>query len=194
MTVLVITGGFLLNLLTITLLEFSGVTVPSNAFSQFDSGNIWISVFTVAVIPAIFEELFFRGAVLSSLSTEKTFLAILVSSLYFAFVHGSIYYFLSNFFAGAVFSLMIYLTGSIFASVTAHFLNNILSYILFVYSSRLMTVGFDNVVIWLLALLFLIALYNTVGAIAKKYKEDLKIDRPLVNEGELIWEKRKGKE
>jgi hypothetical protein len=57
-----------------------------------------------------------------------------------------------------------------------------------------MTVGFDNVVIWLLALLFLIALYNTVGAIAKKYKEDLKIDRPLVNEGELIWEKRKGKE
>ncbi|MBQ6051842.1 MAG: CPBP family intramembrane metalloprotease [Clostridia bacterium] len=194
MTFLVISGGFLLNLLMITVLESFGVNVPSNAFSQFDSQNIWISVFTVAVIPAIFEELFFRGAVLSSLSSGSAMMAILTSSLFFSLVHGSLYYFFSNLFAGVVFSLMIYLTGSIFASMTAHFANNILSYILFVYSNRLTTVGFDNVVVWLLVLLFLVALYNTVGAIAKKYKEALKVDRPLINEGELIWEKRKEKE
>ena len=121
-------------------------------------------------------------------------MAAFVSSLFFSLVHGSLYYFLSNFFAGIVFTVMIYLTGSIFASITAHLFNNILSYILFVYSSRLMTVGFDNFVVWILVLIFLVALYNTLGAIAKKYKEELKLDRPLINEGELIWEKRKGKE
>ncbi len=194
MTVLVISGGFLLNLLMITLLELFGNTVPSNAFSQFNTANIWISLFTVAFIPAVFEELFFRGAVLSSLSADKTIMAVFVSSLFFSLVHGSLYYFLSNFFAGIVFSVIIYLTGSIFASITAHLFNNILSYILFVYSSRLMTVGFDNFVVWILVLIFLVALYNTIGAIAKKYKEELKLDRPLINEGELIWEKRKGKE
>ena len=31
-------------------------------------------------------------------------------------------------------------------------------------------------------------------ALAKKYKEELKVDRPLINEGGLIWEKRKEKE
>ena len=194
MTALVISGGFLLNLLTITLLELLGKIVPANAFSQFDSANIWLSVFTVAVIPAIFEELFFRGAVLSSLSSDKTIMAIFVSSLFFSIVHGSLYYFLSNFFAGIVFTVMIYITGSIFASITAHFFNNILSYMLFVYSNRLMTVGYDSFVIWALVLIFLIALYNTVGAVVKKYKEELKLDRPLINEGELIWEKRKEKE
>ena len=88
---------------------------------------------------------------------------------------------------------MVYITGSLFVSIIAHFLNNILSYVLFVYSSRLTTVGFDAIVVWGLAFIFLVALYNTVGATAKKYKEKLKLDRPLVNEGELLWEKRKEK-
>ena len=130
---------------------------------------------------------------LSALSTERTIMAILVSSVFFAAVHGSIYYFVSNFFAGIIFTLMVYITGSLFVSMIAHFLNNILSYVLFVYSSRLTTVGFDAIVVWGLAFIFLVALYNTVGATAKKYKEKLKLDRPLVNEGELLWEKRKEK-
>lgn len=193
MTFLVISGGFLINLLTITVLDLFGTTIPNSSFAMFDSDNIWLSVVTVAVIPAIFEELFFRGAVLSSLSSERTIMAILVSSVFFAAVHGSIYYFVSNFFAGVIFTLMVYITGSLFSSMIAHFLNNILSYVLFVYSSRLTTVGFDAIVVWGLAFIFLIALYNTVSATAKKYKEKLKLDRPLVNEGELIWEKRKEK-
>ncbi|MBO5036598.1 MAG: CPBP family intramembrane metalloprotease [Clostridia bacterium] len=193
MTVLVITGGFLINLLTITVLDLFGTTVPVSSFAMFDSDNMWLSVLTVAIVPAIFEELFFRGAVLSSLSSEKTIMAILISSVFFAAVHGSIYYLVSNFFAGIVFSLMVYITGSIFVSMTAHFLNNILSYVLFVYSNRLTTVGFDAVVVWVLIFVFLVALYNTVGATAKKYKDELKLDRPLVNEGELLWEKRKEK-
>ena len=193
MTFLVISGGFLINLLTITVLDLFGTTVPNSSFAMFDSENMWLSVVTVAVVPAIFEELFFRGAVLSALSTERTIMAILVSSVFFAAVHGSIYYFVSNFFAGIIFTLMVYITGSLFVSIIAHFLNNILSYVLFVYSSRLTTVGFDAIVVWGLAFIFLVALYNTVGATAKKYKEKLKLDRPLVNEGELLWEKRKEK-
>ena len=194
MTALVISGGFLINLFTITVLDYLGSSVPASSFTTFDSDNIWLSILTVAVIPAIFEEFFFRGAVLSSLSNEKTVIAILVSSIFFAAVHGSIYYFLSNFFAGVVFTLMAYLTGSLFVSMTAHFMNNVLSYVLFIYSSRLTNVGFDALVVWLLLLMFLVSLYNTIGAIAKKYKEQLKLDRPLINEGELIWEKRKEKE
>lgn len=193
MTFLVISGGFLINLLTITVLDFFGTTVPNSSFAMFDSDNILVSILTVAVVPAIFEELFFRGAVLSQLSYEKTIIAVLVSSVFFAAVHGSIYYMFSNFFAGLVFTVMVYLTGSVFSSVTAHFFNNILSYVLFVYSSRLTTVGFDSFVVWLLVLVFLLALHNTLGTIVKKYKEQLNLDRPLVNEGELLWEKRKGK-
>jgi len=193
MTVFVISGGFLLNYLTIILFGSLGISIPSSSFESFTTDNIWLSVLTVAVIPAVFEEIFFRGAVLSVMSKYKTIVAVTVSALFFAIVHGSVYYFFSNLFAGIVFSVMLNVTDSVYVSMISHFLNNILSYLLFEYSTRMTTVGFNDIVIWLLGFICIFSLFGSFGAIIAKYKAKLAAERPLINEGGLNWEKRKGK-
>ena len=193
MTFLVISGGFLFNLLTIWLLGFFGVAVPAGEYTWMSTDSLWLSIMTIAVVPAISEEIFFRGAVLAALSKEKTVAAVLVSSLFFAIVHGTWYYFLSNFYAGIVFAIMIYVTNSIFVSMTAHFINNIMSVMLFVYSNRLTVVGLDSVMIWLLIFVFLVSLYFAVGACAKRLSVNVKSEKPIINEGELLWLKEQEK-
>ena len=66
-------------------LNVSGVLIPLTSPLHFISFSI-----VLAVIPAIFEECFFRGFMLSNLKCGKTWWAILSISLCFAFYHKSI--------------------------------------------------------------------------------------------------------
>ncbi len=80
----------------------------------------------MAFFPALFEEMFFRGA-LQQLFVKwwkAPLVAIIVTSLLFSFIHGSIYLFLSRAVLGFVLGLMYFKTKNIWINVIAHFLNN----------------------------------------------------------------------
>lgn len=80
----------------------------------------------MAFFPALFEEMFFRGA-LQQLFVKwwkAPMVAIIVTSLLFSFIHGSIYLFLSRAVLGFVLGLMFFKTKNIWINVIAHFLNN----------------------------------------------------------------------
>ncbi|MDF2686299.1 MAG: family intrarane metalloprotease [Clostridia bacterium] len=187
----VISGGFLLNLAVVTICEKMNLPLPVNSLEGMSTENFWLSIFSITVIPSIFEELFFRGAVLSALEERGKFVAVVISSIMFFVVHGSYNYALTTIFAGIIFSVLVYVTNSIYAAMLAHFLNNIMSYLLFIYSSKLSIVGMDVFVIYGLLLVFLISIYGSVSAITKKYKRKLRDEVRIYNEGELIWEKQK---
>lgn len=92
------------------------------------NGNVdlIVSLIILALLPALFEELFFRGA-LQNLFTKwwkQPLLAIVVSSLIFSLIHGSIYLFLSRLALGFVLGMMYYQTKNIWVNIIAHFLNN----------------------------------------------------------------------
>ena len=193
MTLTVISGSFMLNILSLDLFSAIGLDVEGNMLAAYDTENMWLSLLTLTVIPAILEELFFRGATMSVLSKEKTVAAIFISALLFALVHGSLYLIFSSFFAGIIFGITVYLTDSIFASMLTHFLNNIMAYILFTYSSLLSDAGFDDTIFFVTVLVFLISVYGAISVTAKRYKKDLNERKPIINEGELIWERRKEK-
>ena len=193
MTVTVITSSFMLNLFSLNLFKTMGLNVEGNVLAAYDTENLLLSVLTLAVSPAIFEEIFFRGAALSVLSKEKKASAIIISAFLFACAHGSLYMFFSSFFAGIIFGITVYLTDSIFTSMLTHFLNNIMVYILFTYSNLLSEAGFDDMLIFATVLLFLISVYGAITVTARRYKKDLRENKPIVNEGEIIWEKIKEK-
>ena len=193
MAVTVISGSFLLNILSLDMFSAIGLDVEGNMLAAYDMNNMWLSLLIVAVIPAIFEELFFRGATMSVLSKEKTAAAIFISAALFALVHGSMYLIFSSFFAGVVFGITVYLTDSIFASMLTHFINNIMAYILFTYSSMLSDAGFDDTIMFVTVLVFLVSVYGAIAVTAKRYKKQLNEKKPIINEGEIIWEKRKEK-
>lgn len=193
MTATVISGSFLINILSLDLFSAIGFDVEGNMLAAYDTENMWLSLLVLAVIPAITEELFFRGATITVLSKEKTAAAIFISAGLFSLVHGSLYLVFSSFFAGIIFGITVYLTDSIFAPMLTHFINNIMAYILFTYSDMLSDAGFDDTIMFITILVFLISVYGAISVTAKRYKKDLSEKKPIINEGEIIWEKRKEK-
>lgn len=98
-----------------------------------------LAIFIMAFFPAMFEELFFRGAIQTLLVKwwKMPLLAIIFTSLFFSFIHMSIYLFLSRAILGFVLGLMYYKTKNIWVNIIAHFLNNAIAVIqMFVLSGK----------------------------------------------------------
>ena len=94
--------------------------------------SIWgylISLFVMAFIPALCEEMLFRGGLQNFLSraTNKPWVAIMIVSILFSIVHFSVYGFLVRLFLGVVLGLIFHYTKSIWLCIAAHFFNNALA-------------------------------------------------------------------
>ncbi|MBS1749822.1 MAG: CPBP family intramembrane metalloprotease [Bacteroidetes bacterium] len=89
-------------------------------------GDYIVSLFMIALLPAMFEESFFRGGMQNLLtrSIKNPWLAILITSCIFSIIHLSYYGFLARLCLGIVLGLLYYYSGSLWLSITAHFFNN----------------------------------------------------------------------
>ncbi len=85
-----------------------------------------VNIFVIAIIPAIGEELLFRG-VLQGLFIrwiKNVHAGIFITALLFGFFHFQFLSFLPRFYLGMVFGYLFYWTGSLWITMFAHFLNN----------------------------------------------------------------------
>lgn len=83
-----------------------------------------LSFIYIAVLPAIFEELYVRGAVLSFSKKYGEVFAVIASALLFAAIHMNISQAIFAFLAGVIFAMLTLKTNSIVPSMLLHFLNN----------------------------------------------------------------------
>lgn len=85
-----------------------------------------VSLFVIALLPAIVEETLFRGAFQNLLTrwTGSPWVAIIIASIIFSAVHLSWYGFLARMVLGIVLGIMFYYGQSIWLNVLAHFINN----------------------------------------------------------------------
>jgi membrane protease YdiL (CAAX protease family) len=85
-----------------------------------------ISILSIVVAPAIFEELLFRGIILNGfLRIYKTRNAILLSALLFGLIHLNVSQFFGGFTAGLLLGWVYTKTGSIIYCVIMHAFNNL---------------------------------------------------------------------
>lgn len=107
-------------------------------FSKMNGvSDLFLALFIMAFLPALFEEVFFRAALQNLLVNwwKKPMLAIAVSSLLFSLVHGSIFLFLSRAILGFALGLLYYKSKNIWVNIIAHFINNgIIIIAMFIYS------------------------------------------------------------
>ena len=96
-------------------------------------GDLLLQLFVVALIPAVCEELFFRGALQQILRQWfcNVHVAIVVTAVIFTVAHGDIYGLVPRFVLGLLLGYMFYLSGSLLVNVSAHFFNNALIVILY---------------------------------------------------------------
>lgn len=89
-------------------------------------GDYFLSMIMIAILPAIFEELLFRGALQKLLIDwfKTPHIAILVTSILFSAIHFSFYGFLPRMILGMVLGYLYFFGKSIWLNILMHFINN----------------------------------------------------------------------
>ena len=101
---------------------FSGAT-PEMPLTD-DSWVLVLYGIAIAIIPPIVEELLFRGMIMQSLRKYGNGFAVIASALMFGLYHGNFVQMVFAFIAGLVMGFVVIRTGSLWASILIHFINN----------------------------------------------------------------------
>ncbi len=85
-----------------------------------------ISLFMIALLPAIFEEVFFRAGMQNFFTRwfKDPWPAVILTSIIFSIIHLSFYGFIVRFGLGVILGFIFYYSGSVWLSVLFHFLFN----------------------------------------------------------------------
>lgn len=91
-----------------------------------NKADVFINVFIIALLPAIGEELCFRGALQRILIniTRNPWVGIVLTAILFSALHLQFLGFLPRMFLGIVLGACYWYSGSIWTSIVAHFVNN----------------------------------------------------------------------
>jgi len=114
----------MLNAIIILILNFFGIVNQPLVFETNTINQLYINIFVVALIPAIFEEIAFRGVIFKAYEKLGTKKAIVISAFLFALMHINIQSLVGTFILGLVLAYLVYKTNSIFSSMIGHFTNN----------------------------------------------------------------------
>ncbi len=117
------------------LLERVGIILPAASTGAGVGAPSAVSIVIAAVLPAICEELLFRGVIMSSFESVGISPAVIGSSLLFAFAHLSLERLPIYFFAGVVLALATYASRSLLVPVLLHAVYNLASLYLSDYMS-----------------------------------------------------------
>lgn len=114
-------------------LEEQTEDVMMKMLSAENLGALLVNLVMIAVIPAIGEELLFRGLIQRHLSESfrNAHIAIVVTAVIFSLVHMQIYSFLPRFFLGILLGYMLLIGKSIWYPIIAHFVNNALGVVFY---------------------------------------------------------------
>lgn len=95
--------------------------------------GLFINVVMIGIIPAVGEELIFRGVLQNIFSkwTKNYHWGIWIAAAIFSLIHVQISGFFPRMFLGAMFGYLLVWTGSIWIPILAHFMNNVSAVIMY---------------------------------------------------------------
>ena len=119
------------------LLEDTAQAATEKLLDVDSIGGLLFNLVVIALIPAIGEELTFRGVLQQSLTRKMNpHVAIILSAAIFSFIHFQFYGFLPRMFLGILMGYMFYITNSLWTSMLMHFVNNGTAVVLYYLSNK----------------------------------------------------------
>ena len=108
------------------MLEETAAATTEKMLNVDTIGGLLLNLLVIALIPAVGEELTFRGVLQQGLMrrVKSPHVAILLSAAIFSFIHFQFYGFLPRMFLGILLGYMFYITRSLWTSIAMHFVNN----------------------------------------------------------------------
>jgi len=105
--------------------------------------DLLISLFIIAFVPAVGEELFFRGTIQRLIQSKwGPHLGVWLTALIFSAIHFQFYGFLPRMMLGALMGYLLVWSGSLWYPMVAHFVNNA-TVVLFYFAERKGWISFD---------------------------------------------------
>lgn len=103
-----------------------GAVLPEHSVSEAinSTGSFILFFFLIGILPAIFEEIFFRGLLTQGLKNTGRVFTVIMVALSFALYHASAVQFVYQLIYGAVLTLLAIKSKSVIPSMVAHFINN----------------------------------------------------------------------
>lgn len=140
-TVILFVGAFVFNILMSYGLSFVFTESAKNVeetFSMIYDAPFAVIVFSTAILPAIGEELLFRGFTFTTIRQKcKPVSTILIVSTIFGIYHMSLVKFFTTAFLGICLAVLVEKSGSILPGMLFHFLNNFIAAVISCYSQPL---------------------------------------------------------
>ena len=139
--------------------------VVTKVFLKADTVSVFLlNIFIMAFLPALGEEIFFRGMIQQYMTkaVKNVYIAIVITAIIFSAFHFQFMGFLPRMLLGIILGCIFVWSGSIWLSVFAHFLNNGAAVTLDYLSQRgiineeqLETVASDNIMVIMLSFVLL---------------------------------------
>lgn len=115
----------IVNVFTVQLIKIG--FEPSQLPYELTTKNFIISIFSLVLLPAIAEELLFRGVIFKGLKKNGAVFSIIISAIMFSLFHASITQTLYPLLFGLILGVIMYKTGNIIYCIVMHVVNNLLS-------------------------------------------------------------------
>lgn len=157
-------------------------------------GGVALTILTMTILPAICEEVFFRGALQPLIArwSKNVHIGIWGSAMLFSLFHFQLYSFLPRVLLGALLGYLVIWSGSLWTSIFAHFINNLLAvvFILQVSTEELAQSGEAEGTPWYtfamaFALFGIMTYYLNTISVWEKIKYDyLGIEKPPANDSD----------
>ncbi|HOG05503.1 MAG TPA: type II CAAX endopeptidase family protein [Paludibacter sp.] len=133
-------------------------------------GGLLVNIGLIAIIPAVGEELFFRGIIQQVLQTNlKSHAAVWITAIIFSTIHFQFFGFIPRVLMGAFLGYLLVWTKNMWVPIIAHFANNATAVLFYYFKGEGNTFDIDNIgksdtyligIISLIAVLLLIYLFR----------------------------------
>lgn len=118
--------------------------MAASGFCDKSIGSAVLTVVTSVIVPAVLEELLYRGLICRELTIHGGAFAVIISALLFGLAHFSFYTFPYAFVCGIILGFVYVKTGSVKYTVAIHFANNMLGYVFSMLSADMDKLDYTN--------------------------------------------------
>jgi membrane protease YdiL (CAAX protease family) len=133
-------------------------------------GGLLVNIGLIAIVPAVGEELFFRGIIQQVLQTNlKSHAAVWITAIIFSTIHFQFFGFIPRVLMGAFLGYLLVWTKNMWVPIIAHFANNAVAVLFYYFKGEGNTFDIENIgksdtyligIVSLIAVLLLIYLFR----------------------------------
>ena len=172
----IVLAGFGCQFLMILLnLPMNFLLSKSDGYIPTTPWELVLAILVIGIIPAVFEEFLLRGIVYGVMAEYNSRAALIFTTVMFALMHGNLTGFVGYLFLGVVLVTLLRRTGSLYACMLFHLVNNLTALLLSYFNGALMDTPIATLQLFAVGILASVIGWTVLTSLTKRPKPVLRI-------------------